>query len=234
MKVTVAMPAYNAADFIDEAIESVLGQDFPAFELLMADDASVDDTWRRMRKYSGHPRVRMFRNRRNLGAGATRNLLTRKASGQYLTPCDADDLLLPGALKRLSRYLDSHPRVGVVYADVLELKTDRRKKVVSPPQVSGRDCNKVWDLVENAVNHAGSMIRKSLMLEVGGYDESVYSTDDWSLWLKLAEITRFKYLPGEIYYVWRRHPASLTNTDRRRHRDVKKIQLEAARRRYQR
>ena len=232
MKVTVAMPAFNAADFIDEAIESVLGQDSPAFELLVVDDASADATWRRMKKYSGHPRVRLFRNRKNLGAGATRNRMTREAKGQYITPCDADDLLLPGALKRLSQYLDRHPGVGVVYADVLELRADRRKRLVRPPQVLGRDCNKVWDLVENAVNHPGSMIRRSLMLEVGGYDETVYSVDDWSLWLRLAEVTRFKYLPGEIYYVWRRHPASLTRTDRRRHRDVKKIQLEAARRRY--
>jgi glycosyltransferase involved in cell wall biosynthesis len=234
MKVTVAMPAFNAADFIDEAIESVLRQDFPSFELLVADDASEDATWKRLKKYSRHPQLRLFRNRRNLGAGATRNRMTRQARGQYITPCDADDLLLPGALKRFSQYLDRHPGTGVVYADVLELRTDRLKKIVRPPQVSGRDCNQVWDLLENAVNHPGSMIRKSLMLEVGGYDESVYSVDDWSLWLKLAEITRFKYVRGEIYYVWRRHPASLTQTDRRRHRDVTRIQLEAVRRRYQR
>ena len=47
------------------------------------------------------------------------------------------------------------------------------------------------------------------MLKVGGYDESVYSVDDWSLWLKLSEVSRVAYLRGEIFYLWRRHPASL-------------------------
>lgn len=232
MKVTVAMPAYNAAEYVDEAVQSVLTQNFGLFELVVLDDASQDSTWKRLKKYSKHPRVRLFRNRENSGAGAARNQLTRLARGEYITPCDADDLLLPGALSRLSECLDRHPRIGAVYGDVVELLTDRNKTVLRPPQLYGKNCSETWDLIENAVNHAGSMIRKSLMLTVGGYDESVYSVDDWSLWLKLAEISRFKYLRGEAYYVWRRHPSSLTQTDRHWQRDVEKIRGEAIQRRY--
>lgn len=232
MKVTVAMPAYNAAEYICEAIESVLAQDFEPFELVVVDDASRDDTRRLVKRYAKHPQVRIFQNRRNMGSGATRNRLLRLAQGQYITPCDADDLLLPGALSRFSRYLDEHPRVGAIYGDILELMTDKRKAMVRAPQLCGKDYRQAWDLVENAVNHAGSMIRKSLMMKVGGYDECVYSVDDYSLWLKLAEITRFKYMRGEIYYVWRRHPDSLTQTDKYNDRDVEKIQREAIQRRY--
>jgi alpha-1,6-rhamnosyltransferase/alpha-1,3-rhamnosyltransferase len=233
MKVTVAMPAYNAASYLREAIDSVLGQDFDSFELVIVDDASSDSTPKILRQYSRHARIRSFRNGRNLGAGATRNRLTSLARGEYITPCDADDLLLPGTLKRFSDYLDRHPRVGAVYGDILELMTDRQKIMVRAPQLCGKNSKSTWDLIENAVNHAGSMIRRSLMLKVGGYDESVYSVDDWSLWLKLAEITRFKYFGGEVCYVWRRHPASLTQTDRQWHRDVERIRAEALERRYQ-
>lgn len=232
MKVTVAMPAYNAAPYIREAVDSVLAQEFESFELVVVDDASVDSTWKHLKGYSKHPRVRLLRNRRNLGAGSTRNQILRLARGEYITPCDADDLLLPGALKRLSQYLDRNPRVGAVYGDILELMTDRGNTLVRPPAICGKSHEEAWDLIDNAVNHAGSMIRKSLMLEVGGYDETVYSVDDWSLWLKLAEISRFKYLRGEVYYVWRRHPSSLTQTDRNWHGDVEKIRLEAIARRY--
>jgi glycosyltransferase involved in cell wall biosynthesis len=232
MKVTVAMPAYNAAKYVGEAIESVLDQVFGSFELIVIDDGSKDSTWKCLKKYVKHPKVRIFRNRTNLGAGATRNRLTRLSRGEYITPCDADDLLLSGALKRFSQYLDRYPRIGAVYGDILELRADRDNIVVRPPSLCGKNFSETWDLIENPINHAGSTIRKSLMLEVGGYDESVYSVDDWSLWLKLAEISRFKYLPGEVYYLWRRHPGSLTHTDRRRHRDVEKIQLEAVHRRY--
>ena len=232
MKVTVTMPAYNAAPYVREAVESVLAQDFEPFELVVVDDASTDSTWGHLRGYSKHPKVRLFRNRRNLGAGATRNRILRLARGEYITPCDADDLLLPKALERLSRYLDRYPKVGAVYGDILELMTDQDNALVRPPAICGKDHNEAWDLIDNAVNHAGSMIRKSLMLKVGGYDESVYSVDDWSLWLKLAEISRFKYLRGEVFYVWRRRPSSLTQTDRNWHSDVEKIRLEAIRRRY--
>lgn len=231
VKVTVAMPAFNAAAYIDEAIASVLSQDHPSFELLVMDDGSTDRTWQRLRKYGGDPRVRITRHARNRGAGATRNELARLARGVYLTPCDADDLLLPGALSRLSACLDASPRVGVAYGDIVELFT-KRGRVVRPPAIIGMDHGQVWDVLKNVVNHPGSMMRRHLLMEVGGYDEGVYSTDDWSLWLKLAEVTRFRYLRGELCYVWRRHPASLTMTDRRWRHDVQRLRLEAIRRRY--
>jgi len=232
MKVTVAMPAFNAAAFVCEAVESVLAQDFGSFELLIVDDGSRDATWRHIQKYASHEKVRLFRNDTNLGAGATRNRLLSLARGRYVTPCDADDLLLPGALRRLSGYLDTHPRVGVVYGAVLELMTDGKNRVVRPPMVHGKNPADAWDLIENPINHAGSMSRTTLVRQVGGYDASVYSVDDWSLWMKLAEVARFKYLRGEVYYLWRRHPSSLTQTDRNWHRDVGRIRDEAIRRRY--
>ncbi len=232
MKVTIAMPAFNAATFIDEAIQSVLAQKFGSFELLIVDDASCDATWQRLQKYAGHEKVRLFRNDTNRGAGATRNRLLSLARGRYVMPCDADDLLLPGALRRLSDYLDAHPKIGVVYGAVLEVMTDGRNRVLGPAAIHGKDAHAAWDLVENTVNHAGSLSRTALVRQVGGYDESVYSVDDWSLWMKVAEVARFKYLRGEVYYLWRRHPSSLTQTDRNWHRDVNKIRDEAIRRRY--
>lgn len=232
MKVTVAMPAFNAGPYVEEAIESVLSQAFRSFELIVVDDRSTDDTWRRVRKYVGRPQVRIARNPRNLGAGATRNAMTRLARGTYIVPCDADDLMLPGALARLSAFLDSNPETGAVYADVLEVIVDAQDVVTQPPGICGQDQRRTWDLIENVINHPGSMIRKRLMERVGGYDEHVYSVDDWSLWLKLAEISRISYLPGEIYYLWRRRPSSMTRTDRNWHRDVTRIRDEAVARRY--
>ena len=232
MKVTVAMPAFNVGPYVDEAVDSVLSQDFRSFELIIVDDHSTDHTWPLIKKYARRPNVRIERNRRNLGAGATRNFITSLARGRYVVPCDADDLLLPDALGRLSGFLDRHPAVGAVYADVIEINTDRHDVVIQPPGIRGQDHRRTWDLIDNVVNHAGSMIRRRFIERVGGYDENVYSVDDWSLWLKLAEISRIEYLPGEIYYVWRRHPGSLTRTDPHWQRDVARIRTEAVARRY--
>lgn len=225
------MPAYNVASYVGEAIESVLAQHFDAFELLVGDDGSTDGTATVLERFARHPRVRVLSHRLNLGAAATRNELLREARGDYVTPCDADDLMLPGNLRRLSGFLDGHPEVGVVYGDLLVLEVGPDDGLLEPPSICGTDCNRTWDLVENVVNHGGSMSRRELMLRVGGYDETVYSVDDWSLWLKMAEVTRIHYLAGEVYYAWRRHPRSMTRTDTRYDRDVARIRREAARRR---
>ena len=226
------MPAFNAGGFIAEAIASVLSQDFRSFELIVLDDGSTDDTWKRLKNYRSDPRVRVFRHERNRGAGATRNAITALARGTYVCPCDADDILLPGALAALSRYLDAHPAAGAVYGDVLEIWTDANDVVTQPPRICGADASATWDLLENVINHPGSMIRKRLIERVGGYDEGVHSVDDWSLWLKLAEVSRIVHLRGEVFYVWRRHPSSLTNTDENWQRDVTRIRREAMMRRY--
>ena len=87
------MPAYNAAAFIDETVDSVLAQDGIDFELLIADDASTDDTRDRLKEYGRHERVRLFFNESNRGAAATRNTLIREARGEDLR----DNLVSHGA-----------------------------------------------------------------------------------------------------------------------------------------
>jgi glycosyltransferase involved in cell wall biosynthesis len=209
------MPAYNAARFIRSAVESVLAQEGADFELLACDDGSRDRTWDILSEWKDDPRVRLFKNRRNMGAAAARNRLLRAARGRYVSPCDADDLMLPGNLRVLSRALDADPAVGAVYADILVLETDKRQRLIRAPYVLDKAFEPGLDLCENRVNHGGSMIRRGLMLRVGGYDEDVSSGEDWSLWLKLAEITRFKYLRGELRYLYRLNPWGLTGAKRK-------------------
>ncbi len=201
IKVTVAMPAYNAANYIEDAIESVLAQDFDAFELIIIDDGSSDGTGDKLACYTGHPRVHLADHASNQGSGVTRNRILEMARGEYFLPCDADDLLLPGALQNLSQFLDDNHEFGVVYGDILRLETVANT-LQDPPSIIGVDAKQVWDLFENAVNHGGSMIRTDLVRQVGGY--AVGSVpDDWGLFLKLAEITRIHYLKGFVYYIWR-------------------------------
>jgi glycosyltransferase involved in cell wall biosynthesis len=226
------MPAYNAGAFVASAIDSVLAQRGIDFELLVCDDASTDETRAILEGYRGDERVQLFANPCNCGAAATRNQLIRSARGRYLTPCDADDLLLPRNLATLATYLDTHAEAGTVYADILVVWVDDDGRITTTPTVVGSDCHRGWDLRENLVNHGGSMSRRELVAQVGGYEETAPSVDDWSLWLKLAEIARIDYLPGELFYVWRRHRPSLTSRyDPNRARESEQIIRAAAARR---
>jgi glycosyltransferase involved in cell wall biosynthesis len=210
------MPVFNAEPFLAQAIESVLAQDHPAFELLIGDDASTDGSPRIIDAFRRDPRVKVMTHRRNQGAAATRNALIRRAAGRYITPCDADDLMAEGNLSTLSRFLDDHPAVGAVYGDILELFVDGSAGRHRRPKFIGRDCGKTWDLIDNAINHGGSMIRRAPLLRVGGYDASVRTVDDWSMWIKLAEIVPIHYLEGAVLYVWRRHAGGQSRRARRR------------------
>lgn len=227
-RVTVAMPAFNAAPFIAEAIDSVLAQEFDSFELIVIDDSSTDRTADELRRFVGHSRVHVHRNTTKLGSGATRNRILQLARGEYFLPCDADDLLLPGALHHLSRHLDDHHEVGVVYGDILRLFTNANT-LQTCPRVIGRSHAEVWDLHENVVNHGGSLIRTELMRRVGGYALGRVP-DDWGLFLKLAELTRIQYLQGHLYYLWRVHERSQTQNPTNRE-DVDRLILETVERR---
>ena len=226
--ITVVMPAFNAGRFIHEAIESVLAQEFDRYELIVVDDGSSDSTTEKIATFASHARVRVFENVENLGSGKTRNQIIDRAQGKYLLPCDADDLLLPGAMQHLSEYLDKHPKVGVVYGDILRLDTDSGT-LLRLPSVIGRDPGEVWDLHENVVNHGGSLLRTNLARQVGGYATG-HVPDDWGLFLKLAEITRIHYLGGRIYYIWRTHEGSQSRKVSNR-RDMDVLIQETARRR---
>lgn len=208
IEVSVVMPAYNAEAYLAEQIESVLAQDCGGFELLIGEDGSQDATWSVVRRYAADPRVRAFRNQANLGAGATRNKLNELARGRYLTPCDADDLMMPGSLSRLRAHLDTHPRTVMAYGAYLMLEEDGSERLRIPPWVRGKSHSDSWDFVEFVANHAGSMMRRDAVLAVGGYEEDIPVLDSVSLTLKLAEVGDLDYLDGEVLYAYRRHSGS--------------------------
>ena len=227
------MPAYNASTFIQESIDSVLAQDYDSFELLIADDASRDDTFNVIKEYKGHPKVGIYRNRKNLGPGATRNRLIKLARGRYISPCDADDIMLPRNLLVLSQFLDSHPNIGAVYGDVLVMGMDRKGRITNAPYLLGTDYKRGWDLTINLINHGGSLIKKTAIRKAGGYDENVRTAVDWSLWLKLSEITKVKYLKDEVYYVYRKGPHGVSSMHLQKWRgSVLKVLGAAIKRRY--
>lgn len=112
--VTVLLTAYNYGRFVDDAIESVLAQDFPLdqTEIIVIDDGSTDDTQDRVRKYGS--RVRYFY-KSNGGQASALNFGIARASGQVITLLDADDLFLPQKLVQVVKAFKADPNLGMVY-----------------------------------------------------------------------------------------------------------------------
>ena len=209
IRVTVMMAAHNAERWIGEAIDSVLSQKFTNFELMIVDDGSRDRTAKIIRSYLWNPKVRFLKNPRQLGIAKTRNKILDLSRGEYVSVCDADDVMLPTLLEKFVGFLDSHKEVGWVYSDRLKIGPLGSCLGLDPAiPIDGKT-----EFKRNIIAHAGALIRKSAILRVGGYDETFLSTEDYDLALKIANFTQVEALSGEIHYLWRRHThsTSLTN-----------------------
>ncbi len=116
-EITVAMPAYNAADHLLEAIDSVLDQSFEDFELLVVDDGSTDNTLA-LAQSCADKRVRVERLPANKGRATARNMAMGRARGRYLAWMDADDIAMPHRLEAQYACLETHPQIHICGAGV--------------------------------------------------------------------------------------------------------------------
>jgi len=126
--VSVIIDSYNYGHYIEEAIDSVLSQDFPSekMELLVVDDGSTDDTAARVRKYGD--RLKYFY-KPNGGQASAFNMGCANAQGEIIALLDADDYFLPGKLKRVVSEFAQHPDAGMVYHRLQEYHTRTGKRV---------------------------------------------------------------------------------------------------------
>lgn len=114
-KVSVCIPTYNGARYIEAAIDSVLEQDYGSFEIIIVDNCSTDATKALVLKYlSRTDKIRFFENSENIGPTANFNKCLDYAQGQYIKYLCVDDLLLPGCLQEMASELDARPDVSLV------------------------------------------------------------------------------------------------------------------------
>ncbi len=117
-RVSVVIPTFNRAPFIEEAIDSVLRQDYSNLEILIVDDRSTDDTEQILRKLMGcHPEVSYLVNERRKGPSGARNTGILAASGDYVAFLDSDDVWLPGHLEKGVGFLEAHRDINVLFGN---------------------------------------------------------------------------------------------------------------------
>ena len=207
------MPVYNGERYLAEAIASVLGQTYADFELIIVDDGSTDGSVAIMHEYTGRdPRVLVIPLQRNIGKSSARNRGIEVARGQYIAGMDCDDICLPDRLRLQMRFLDAHPRIGVVGTNMCVVDQELRLRIASSyrqehPQI-------LWRLFFGAsIAGAYTMMRRRLLADVGGYEEGRVNCDDTELWTRLIQQTRFANLP-DILMLYRRHPGASSVKDR--------------------
>ena len=121
-KVSIGLPVYNGANYLREALDSILSQTFRDFEVVISDNASTDATWEICMEYAAKdPRIRFSRNDRNLGAARNFNRAFELSSGEYFKWAAHDDVLHPDFLLRCVRVLDELPSAVVCFTETVEI-----------------------------------------------------------------------------------------------------------------
>ncbi|HSV12863.1 MAG TPA: glycosyltransferase [Tepidisphaeraceae bacterium] len=230
--VSVLMPVYNAQRYIASAVQSILGQTFTDFELIIVDDGSTDRSREILRGFAARdPRVKLI-SRPNTGYVVALNEALATATGEFIARMDADDMSLPYRFERQVEYLRAHPDCVLVGTHVVTMDSDGSLIGVMPDIAFGHQriddalLRRGWPIVHPAV-----MMRARALREIGGYKVEYCPNEDHDLFLRLAEFGQIENLP-EVLIHYRKHAASVSamNNDRMT-ANVGKIIVEACRRR---
>lgn len=205
-KISVIMPAYNAERYIREAIDSILCQSFRDFELIVLNDCSRDGTEGILLSYDD-PRLVYVKNEENLGVARTLNKGLALAKGQYIARMDADDISLPERFRLQAAYLDEHPAVAVVGADVETFDGQGSTQVLRYHPDSRQ--MKIDLLFASPLVHPSVMMRRTAITQVGGYDGEFEGLEDYELWCRVADRFELAILP-QVLLRYRVHPGQVT------------------------
>lgn len=188
-KITIVTPSLNQGRFIEQTIQSVLGQKYENLEYLVMDGGSTDDTLRILKRYEG--RLQWW-SEKDRGQAHAINKGFGKATGEILGYLNSDDLYEPGALAKVARYFADHPEVDMVYGEGFLMTEDGRKRrfPATEPDFNLQRLICIWDYILQQ----STFIRRNLLDRIGYMDESLHFGLDWELWIRAGKAARVGYL----------------------------------------
>lgn len=223
--VSVVLPTRNRSRLLRRAVESVLGQTHRNLELIVVNDASTDDTAAVLEQLAARDdRIRVLHRERNSGAAAARNAGIALARGEWVAFQDDDDLWLVEKIQRqLETIAGAGPDVGWCLSGYIRIESHRDTWVGSEfyvRQLNWRngigEGGPEWSLISTP----GWLVRRSVLEQVGAFDENIRSWDDWELGLRLWQATKLTVAPGPLWIQDRIQGAGLTRAERARANDL--------------
>jgi glycosyltransferase involved in cell wall biosynthesis len=206
------MSVYNAEEYLDHAIRSILEQSFGDFEFIIINDGSKDRSLEIIKGFDD-PRIRLI-DRENKGLTASLNEAIELARGEYLARQDADDFSHPERFEREVARLEADPGLGLIGSNYVVV--DEQDDSVGQTNVfTHPDDLKVVEALSNQFGHGSIMMRTEVVKQVGPYDPAVGIVEDYDLFVRISHVAQIANIKEPLYY-WRRNPVgvSLSNQDR--------------------
>jgi glycosyltransferase involved in cell wall biosynthesis len=212
---TVIMPVRNAARYLREAVTSILTQEFDAFEFVIVNDGSTDDSANILRRFASvDKRIRVITTAQQ-GVARALNLGLASARSELVARMDADDISLPGRLGIQYRYMQIHPDCALVGSMVQLIDEAGREFAIAGPndpdiRLSHEEIDVALLTAGWPIVHPTTVLRSRAVAQLGGYCSDFRAAQDHDLFLRLAEVGQLHNLPIQLLR-YRRHPDSLTS-----------------------
>ena len=223
-KISLIMSVYNGEDYLKEAIDSVINQTFPEWELIVINDCSTDSTAEILKHYETlDSRIKVHTNEVNLRLPSSLNKALTLAKGKYIARMDADDICMPNRLKMQYDFMENNPSVALSSCRFMTIKNG----VISSGGCGGKNDSesiKALLLVTNPILHPG-IIAKAEVIKSLGYDKNFTCTEDMELWTRFILAGHKIEILSEYLMIYRLHDKQITGTTlEKQHKEVILVQ----------
>lgn len=214
--VSIIVPVFNAENFLEEAIQSVIAQTYPNWELLLIDDGSKDGSLEIIKKYRNEKNIFLFQHpgASNLGVSKSRELGIKNAKGDYIAFLDADDFFLPDKLEIQLKIFAENSLVVLVHSDAF-IVNETKVSFTSPFSLFSN--SQVYNFGEqsfflkyNPICNSSVVIRKLASKGMFQGHPQAFQYEDWANWCRLAEKGKFYFCKSELVN-YRLHSNSATS-----------------------
>ncbi len=210
-KVSIVIPTYNRAELLMAALKSLQNQSYQNLEIIIVDDCSTDATAEAVKRL-GDDRIVYIKHKVNKGGAEARNTGIQHATGDYIGFLDSDDEWLPDKTKRQLDIISENPEAGVIYTG-MKVYTDGHLVKETIPKYRGNLLSKL--LESNCIYTTSSiLVKKELLEQIGGFDVSLPSCQDWDLYIRLAQISHFDFVEDSLV-LYNQHSGDRISTNQK-------------------
>ena len=197
--ISILMPNYNKAPYLKEAIDSVIRQTNPNWELIICDNGSTDHSDMVIREYIGNSKIKALWYPKKLGTAPALNKCFDASSGNFIKRLDSDDRMKPGCLSNLQKGFSLHSEADGVYGDIDEIDVDGQfKKHCKIPEDAQ---SKIFNTC--VISNQGLMVTRKAALSIGGFDERIVLSEDWDFIISLIKAGSKLVYIGDAEAEWR-------------------------------
>ena len=197
IKVSVVMAVFNEQNHLEAALDSVLGQGID-LEFVVVDDCSTDRTPDILARYQkANKCIVVIRNEKNLGLAASLNIALKRCHGDFIARMDADDISKPGRLLAQTNFLTAHPEIDVLGGNAQLIGPEGVKLAITDLPLTQEAIRKSIVRICPII-HPSVMYRSSFVKRFEGYDTNLKRCQDYDLWLRSIDSSRFANMPDVL------------------------------------